>query len=329
LGDLVKGLIEPIAKRWSATMGGPLLMFWLAGALIVLWPKGSGAPPCHASMFSADKLCTIAGQGVVGPIALSSTVTALVVISAWALSASATFVLEILAGNWGTSRLALAHTRRRTARHRSSRTALASVGPTPPGLSGDRLDAWQVQSGWRAARRRAASARYPRPRDPEPLLPTALGNALISLPAEIRRRYGLELVVCWDLFIKTLETPARDELAAAATRVLARVQGVVCAAAACVWGLLLPGFWPRLIWVAGCSMLVWGAHRALRAGVDAYSRHVSDLFALHRIRLYRALGFAPPATTADEVQCGDTLSAFLSRALPPGTAPMPYNWPAT
>lgn len=327
MGGVVKGLIEPIAKRWSAAMGGPLLMFWLAGALIVIWREGASTRPCQASMVPTRTLCTIAGQGSVGTIVLSSTATALFVVSAWALSSSAGFMLEILAGHWGTSRIALAHTRRRTARHRARRTALASVRTAPPGLSGDRLDAWRVQSGWRAARRRAASARYPRPRDPEPLLPTALGNALISLPAEIRRRYGLDMGVCWDPFVKTLEAPARDELTAAATRVLARVQGVICAAAACVWGVLLPGFWPRLVWVAGCSMLVWSAHRALRAGVDAYSRHVGDLFTVHRIRLYRALGFAPPATTADEVHCGETLSAFLSRALPPGSASMPYDWP--
>ncbi|MEU9407417.1 hypothetical protein AB0E08_17270 [Streptomyces sp. NPDC048281] len=242
MGGLVKGLIEPIAKRWSAAMGGPLLMFWLAGVLIVLWPKGNSARPCHASMVPADKLCTIAGQGVAGPILLASTTTALVVLSAWALSSSASFMLEILAVRWGTSRLALAHTRRRTARHRARRTALTSDRPAPPELSGDRLDAWRVQSGWRAARRRAMSARYPRSRDPEPLLSTALGNALISLPAEIRRRYGLDLGACWDPFVKTLEASVRDELTAAAPRVLARVQGVICAAAASVWAVLLPGF---------------------------------------------------------------------------------------
>ncbi|SHN14543.1 hypothetical protein [Streptomyces yunnanensis] len=329
MGDLVKGLIEPVAKRWSAVMGGPLLLFWLAGGLIVLWRRGSGAHPCRTPGFPVDAPCTIAAQRPLGLILLTAAATAVVAMSAWALSASAGFVLEVLAGRWGTSRIALVYTRHRMARHRARRSDLADRRQVPPaGLNGEDLDAWQSQNGWRVTWRRAAYARYPRVSDYQPLLPTAVGNALVSVSAEARRTYGLDLAVCWDPFVKALETPVRDELTAAATRVFARVQGLVCAAATACWAIVIPGMLQRLLWVAMCALLVWGAHRSLRAGVDAYCRHVTGLFAVHRVRLYRALGFTLPATAQEEVSCGTTLSAALSRTLRPGSAPVPYEWPS-
>jgi hypothetical protein len=329
VGGLVKGFLEPIAKRWSAAMGGPLLLFWLAGTLIVLWRRDDGAHPCRTTESWTRVYCGIAAQQPVGPLVLSAAALALVVVSAWAASASAPFVLEVLAGRWGTSRPALAYTRRRIARHRARRAAFARRSEPPAGLSGDALAAWQVQTGWHAARSRAASARYPRPRDPERLLPTALGNALISVSAETRRKYGLELSVCWDPFVKALEAPDRDDLTAAATRVFARVQALMCSAATTLWAVLLPGWWPRLFWITVCVLLVGAAHRALRSAVDASCRHVGDIFALHRVRLYRALGITPPASSAQEVTSGEILSAALSLSLstlPNGSTPIPYDW---
>ncbi|WP_405931377.1 hypothetical protein [Streptomyces sp. NBC_00827] len=329
MGGLVKGFLEPIAKRWSAAMGGPLLLFWLAGALVVMWRRGSATHPCHTPEFPAGIPCTIAAQRPLGPILLTAAATAVVVMSAWALSASASIALEVLAGRWGTSAIALAYTRRRVARHLARRKTLSAwrrVEP-PAGLSGLDLAAWQSQNGWRATQKRVAYARYPRLSDPQYLLPTAVGNALVSVSAEARRTYGLDLAVCWDPFVRALEAPVRDELTAAATRVFARVQGLVCAAAAAFWAIVIPGVLPRLLWVVICALLVWGAHRSLRAGVDAYCRHVTDLFAIHRVRLYRALGVAPPSTAQDEAICGKTLSAVLSRTLPTGSAPVPYEWP--
>ncbi|MFI9630433.1 hypothetical protein [Streptomyces sp. NPDC052042] len=327
MGDLVKGLLEPIAKRWSAVMGGPLLLFWLAGVLLMLWMRGSGTHPCRTPGFAADVPCTIAAQRPWGAVVLTAAATAVVVMSAWALTASAGFVLEVLAGRWGTSRIALTYTRHRMARHHARRSDLAAWRHAPPtGLADEDLDAWNSQNGWRATRRRAAYARYPRVSDPQHLLPTAMGNALVSVSAEVHRMYGLDLAVCWEPFVKALETPVRDELTAAATRVFARVQGLVCAATAALWAIVIPGVLPRLLWVATCALLVWGSHRSLRAGVDAYCRHVTGLFVVHRVRLYRALGLAPPATAQDEVSCGTTLSAVLSRSLRASSASVPYGW---
>lgn len=308
-------------------MGGPLLLFWLAGALAVAWRRGSGKDLCRLPERHTDVLCSIAAQRPLGPILWAAAATAVIVMSAWALSASAGFALEILAGRWGTSKIALAYTRHRIARHRARRSDLATWRQTPPaGLNGDNLDAWHSQNGWRATRRRAAYARYPRMTDSHHLLPTSVGNALVSVSAEARRTYGLDLAVCWDPFVKALEAPVRSELTVAATRVFARVQGLVCAAGAALWAALIPGVLPRLLWVAVCVLLVWGAHRSIRAGVDAYCRHVASLFAIHRVRLYRALGFTPPTTAQAEADCGATLSAVLSRSLPTGAAPVPYEW---
>ena len=222
-------------------MGGPLLLFWLAGALAVVWRRGSGKGLCRLPERHTEVLCTIAAQRPLGPILWAAAATAVIVMSAWALSASAAFALEILAGRWGTSKIALAYTRHRIARHRARRSDLATWRQAPPaGLNRENLDAWHSQNGWRATRRRAAYARYPRMTDSHHLLPTSVGNALVSVSAEARRTYGLDLAVCWDPFVKALDAPVRSELTVAATRVFARVQGLVCAAGAALWAAVIP-----------------------------------------------------------------------------------------
>ncbi|MFJ2419281.1 hypothetical protein [Streptomyces brevispora] len=273
----------------------------------------------------------IATQRPLGPVLLAAAATAIIVMSAWALSASAAFALEVLAGRWGMSRIALAWTQLRMVRHHARRSELyaAQEAEPPPGLSVEGREAWLSQNGWRTARKRAAHARYPRRRDRVPVLPTALGNALVSVSTETRRKYGLDLVLCWDPFVKALDAPVRDELIAAATRVFARVQGLMCAAASGFWAILVPGIWPRLLWVSMCAGLVWAAHRSLRVGVDAYCHYVTDVFAIHRVRLYRALGLEPPAVVQDEVSCGVTLNAVLSRGIAAGSPPIRYEWPGT
>ncbi|WP_415951283.1 hypothetical protein [Streptomyces sp. KLOTTS4A1] len=310
-------------------MGGPLLLYWLTGALVVLWRRGAGTHVCRTSDSPVSVPCMIATQRPLGPVLLTAAATAIIVMSAWALSASAAFALEVLAGRWGMSRIALAWTRLRMARHHARRSELhaAQEEEPPVGLSAEGRKAWLSQNGWRTARKRAAHARYPRQRDRVPVLPTAIGNALVSVSTETRRKYGLDLALCWDPFVKALDAEVRDELIAAATRVFARVQGLMCAAAAGFWAILIPGIWPRLLWVSMCAGLVWAAHRSLRVGIDAYCRHVTDVFAIHRVRLYRALGLKPPAAVQEEVSCGLKLNAVLSRRIPAGSPPIGYEWP--
>lgn len=48
MGELVKGMVEPLAKRWTAAMSGPLVLFWLAGALLVALRHGGLPDVCRA-----------------------------------------------------------------------------------------------------------------------------------------------------------------------------------------------------------------------------------------------------------------------------------------
>ncbi|MCX5202958.1 hypothetical protein OG897_16055 [Streptomyces sp. NBC_00237] len=322
MGDLVKGMVEPVAKRWSAVMGGPLLLWWLAGLVLVLHQRGGPATACREPGVLLSVPCRLQERGAAGQAVLAAALIAVVVLSALASSALAGPLLEVLSGRWGTSRIAVAVTRVRTRRHRDRRTALRRGRLPAPARAGTDPAAWDVQEGWRAARAAAAWARYPR--RTEDLRPTAVGNALVGLTAEVQRAYGLRLAVCWGPFTEALEQSARDRLATAATRVLGRAQALLCAAAGGVWVFLLPGVVAKAVWLVVCVGCCWGAHRALRAGVDAYCVQVMDAVTVHRARLYRAVGLPLPATTAEERASGESLSRALAMRL---EGAVPHDWP--
>ncbi|WP_405402317.1 hypothetical protein [Streptomyces sp. NBC_01104] len=325
MGDLVKGMVEPLAKRWTATMGGPLLLFWMAGALTVLHRFGPPSELCGRTGALGRPVCRIAGQGAWGTALLAAALTAGLVLSAVALSAVASPALEVLAGRWGTSAPAVALAHRRTARHASRRERLgrrAADRSGPGAHQGDRLIAWRAQNAWRRTGAGRAWSHYPRRRDE--LRPTTVGNALHGVAAGIERNYGLSLPVCWGPFVECLEATARERLTASATRVLGRTQALVCAVLAPVWTLLLEGVAARVVWLVVCALWVWGAHRALRSGTEQYCEHVRDVFAVHRIRLYRAAGFPAPVSTEAEVASGNALSEALAMELTRDTL---FAWP--
>lgn len=216
------------------------------------------------------------------------------VLCAMGLSAVASPLLEMLAGKWGTSAPVVAFARLRTARHAVRRERLAGRAGDlsgPGDLAGDRLAVWRTQNAWRRTGARRLWSHYPRRRDE--LRPTAVGNALHGVAAGIERNYGLSLPVCWGPFVECLESTARERLVASATRVSGRTQALICAAVAPLWALVLTDAVARLCWLVACALCVWGAYRALRSGVEQYCEHVRDVFAVHRVRLYHAAGFAP------------------------------------
>ncbi|MCF3178657.1 hypothetical protein IPZ70_01640 [Streptomyces polychromogenes] len=329
MGDLVKGMVEPLAKRWTASMSGPLLLLWLSGALIHLHQRGGPGHACVKPGYLARAGCQIAKQGAPGAVLLTAALAAAVLLSGVALSAVASPVLEMLAGRWGTSAPVVAYARHRTARHARRRAVLdarSRAAAAPAHYSPQAQVTWQAQSAWRRDRALRSWSHYPR--RAADLRPTSVGNALVGVCEQIRRDYGFELPVCWGPFVECLDTAARDRLMASATRVLGRTQALICAVAAAAWALLLPGLVAKALWIALCAACAWGANRALRSGTEAYCAHVCDAFAVHRIRLYRATGIEPPATTTDEPRSGKVLTDALAMRLAPGES-RPFRWPET
>lgn len=328
MGELVKGMVEPLAKRWTAAMSGPLVLFWLAGAVLVAHAHGGRPNICRTGLWGpAEPACRLMGQGAWGMVLAGATATAVMVLCALGLSAVASPLLEVLAGKWGTSPPVLTFALRRTTRHAARRERLDARAHDlngPGDLVGDRLAVWRTQNAWQRTAARRTWSHYPRRRDE--LRPTAVGNALHGVAAGIDRNYGLSLPVCWGPFVECLESTARERLIASATRVLGRTQALVCAAAASVWAVALPGALAPLCWLAGCALCVWGAYRSLRSGVEQYCEHVRDVFAVHRVRLYRAAGFPPPASTAEEVEHGRLLTRALAMEL---TDEIVHVWPET
>ncbi|MFE1366574.1 hypothetical protein ACFW84_20350 [Streptomyces anulatus] len=328
MGELVKGMVEPLAKRWTAAMSGPLVLFWLAGALLVTHAHSGLSGICRrGSQGLAEPACRLMSQGAWGVVLAATAATAIIILCALGLSAVASPLLEVLAGKWGTIPPLMALALRRTTCHAARRKRLDAQARDlsgPGNLVGDRLAVWQIQNAWQRTAARRMWSHYPRRRDE--LRPTSVGNALHGVAAGIDRNYGLSLPICWGPFVECLESTARERLIASATRVLGRTQALVCAAAASVWAVALPGALAPLCWLAGCALGIWGAYRSLRSGVEQYCDHVRAAFAVHRVRLYRATGFAPPASTAEEVERGRLLTSALAMEL---TDDIAHTWPET
>lgn len=124
------------AAAAALMMSGPLLMFRLAGAFVVYWPRGTGARPCHEPEDPAKHLSALAHQGAGGAAPVSATATASVVISARIPASWPVLVLEVFASRWGDMRLALACTRHGITKHSRRRTALRVSQPAPASSSG-------------------------------------------------------------------------------------------------------------------------------------------------------------------------------------------------
>lgn len=151
-----------------------------------------------------------------------------------------------------------------------------------------------------------------------------VGNTLQALCERVALAYGWELQFCWAVFGEALDPGVRDRLAASATAVMARVQAMICAVAALAWTALMPGWWPKVVWIALCLAVTAAAHQSLRINLDRYANQVWETVTAHRVRLYRVTGMPLPTDTRQERQAGERLSAFLRRDL---TSPAPLDWP--
>ncbi|MFH0245775.1 hypothetical protein ACGRHY_25910 [Streptomyces sp. HK10] len=314
MGDLAKGLVEPLARRWSRAMGGAVVCFWLVGVVLYLarTPPGRLGSGCDGAP-GAHPACLVTRHGGFGIGVAATVALGIVVVSALLTVWLAPGVLNVLSGAWPDVPPLRWWARRRIEAHRERRRKLVE---TMRPATDDVLTV-----------RRAAAASVARRRCPKgsaALQPTRIGNALAAAEQRVEERHGLDLELCWRPLVQVVDQTARARLETASSLIVARVQTVLFAAGLLVWTSLLPGWWARGAYAAGCLLLVLLTCRAVAGAVDAYCDAAEDTFLLHRAGLYRALGFPCPTTTRDERNQGRELSKYLAkRSLPP----VAFDWP--
>jgi hypothetical protein len=314
MGDLAKGLVEPLARRWSRAMGGAVVCFWLVGLVLCL----ARTPPRRLDCARDDApgarlVCLLTRHGGFGIGVATAVALGIVVVSALLSVWFAPGVLNLLSGAWPDVPPLRWWARRRTEAHRARR--------------GNLVRALQPATDDVLAVRRAGAASVARrhyPKGGTTLQPTRIGNAVAATEQRVAERHGLDLELCWRPLVQVIDQPARTRLETASSLIVARAQAVLCAAALLVWTPLLPTPWARAGYAAGCLLLVLLACRVVAGAVEAYCDAAEDTFLVHRAALYRALGFPLPTTTRTERAHGGELSKYLAkRALSPVT----YDWP--
>ncbi|MEU6402800.1 hypothetical protein [Streptomyces sp. NPDC046985] len=317
--SLVKPLIEPLTSRWREAALGASALVWLALALLYLLSH-----PCSAHCASAAPWRRIAESRAVGPGLLIVAAVALVVATAFLVSAAADLLFAVLCSDgWvrgrrpvlrlGARLLAVQSGRRRRYALRIGRPFVLTADETRFGVEDRRLG-----QGSAAGSRRWPSARMTRL--------TACGNALAAVSERLEHHLGLDLTVVWRPLVATLPEDATARLSACSTTVLNRCRHLVAALAAAPLAGLLPWRYAG-IWLACCAVGTVVFYLSTVAESRRFAEEVHCAVLLHRGGLYRALGVEPPAGAADDVTSGRLLSELLRSY--EGRAPAPpvtYRW---
>jgi hypothetical protein len=304
MDKLIGGLAEPLAKRWGGEAVGASLVFWAAGALLFMLGRSTPQLGCPSRGPAGSLVCRLAGYGVLG-LAVGTVLAAAAVIGmSLAVSAVAPRVVRLLSGaGWPARGPVRPFVRWRVRRQRRRRSSLARVATGRPQRAGGEERA--------AAYDRLRS--YPGANSA--LAPTRVGNAFVALGQRIADRYGLDMATVWEPLLAVLSDHVQGRLAEQSRTVTARAQAVTWAAAAAIWTPLAPGLPSTVAWLAGSAALASVAYLLLLDAVRFYCDLVEGAVSTHRILLYRAVGFAPPGSTAAERSCGEQLSSFLGAGL--------------
>jgi hypothetical protein len=301
---LIGGLAEPLARRWSGEALGASLVFWAAGALLFMLGRSTPQLGCPPRGPAGSLACRLEGYGLLG-LAVGTVMAAAAVIGAsLAVAAVAPRVVRLLSGaGWPARGPVRPVARWRVRRQQRRRSNLARVAAAEPGQAGGR----------------ERGAAYDRlrwyPGATTALAPTRIGNAFVALGQRIADRYGLDMAIVWEPLLAVLPDPVQGRLAEQSRTVAVRAQAVTWAAAAALWAPLAPDLPSAVAWLAGSVALASVAYTLLLDAVRFYCDLVEGVVSTHRLLLYRAIGLAPPWSTAAERSQGEQLSAFLGVGL--------------
>jgi hypothetical protein len=319
---LIGGLSEPFARRWGGEAVGAALVFWATGLVVYLLSRPSAALGCPDDGLPSDLVCRLAAYGALGAAAGTIILASVVVGSSLLVAAVAPWVLRLLAGSsWPRWVLVTRLTRWRLRRHQRRRRRLARTDPPIAGGSAGPQTIEQALAS-RSQRTAWAGLRW-YPGEVDVLAPTRIGNAFAAVGQRIADRYGLALTVVWEPLLAVLPDHLYGRLAEQSRVLTSRAQGLVWPLAGVVW-LPLAGSVPAalvgVLIIVGLTAVAYGL---LCHAVRCYCDLVEGVVGTNRVLLYRAVGFAPPASSATEPAEGARLSAYLGVGV---AAPVALAW---
>ena len=172
------------------------------------------------------------------------------------------------------------------------------------------------ENDWdRAARQANIDAGYRQdwlPEEEEDLLPTALGNTLVTGETRAGERYGLKTGVVLPRLAPLLSPSSLAELRDRRNQLDAAVRLCVTAglATAISVGLLLR-FGPWLLIALVTYALCWACYRAAVAAARSFCDSLAAAIDLHHLQLYDALQLERPADLAAELIRNEVLSKLF------------------
>ncbi len=229
--------------------------------------------------------------------------TAAVIVIALILQPLQLALVRVLEGYWGNGAIGRRASGLFTARHRRRRQALERKSSSEGEAPGQSVALAMADAAQRLRRT------YP----PEPLLPTALGNALRAAEYRAGRPYGLDAVLAWPRLYPLLSPSVRaavDDLRLQLD-VAARFTAMFVLAALASAGLLATHGWWLLV-PAGALVLAWISYRGAIAAAGAYGGAVEVAFDLTHLELRKALHLSRPPDRETERTLNRSLTDFFA-----------------
>lgn len=155
-----------------------------------------------------------------------------------------------------------------------------------------------------------------RPRLPEHLMPTELGNVLRAAELAPTTSYGLDAVVCWPRLWMILPEQARTDISDARAELDTAARTWLWSALFCLWATAALSTKPfyEVLWpipVGGLSACI--SYRWALSASKSYANLIRAAYDLYRFKLYEAMDLKIPETQGEEIQIAQRLNTFWLR----------------
>lgn len=312
MDKIISELLLPFTRRLTPGSLTAAVFFWGTGLLFFHHFHPQALPRCPTG--GAD-ICGLLSEDGNRQMMVGAFVLIAIFITAEGVFARAAEVTQFLSGSRWSKRWLFVWLQHR-ARENSVRRG---YGPRDPSSSSARARR-NLHSQLRADRYPQGVPRKPH-EDPPRLVdvslePTFLGNVFAAMRQHILAVHGLRLHSCWKLLLIVLPDTEKMKLVAPSSVVLARTQGIMWSVLTCLWAVWLPG-WLWCIWVLAWLVVAYLAYRSLCSAAGTYCDDLKMIIVANRLRLYEAVNFPLPKSTADELRTGPELSGYLDRHRPP------------
>jgi hypothetical protein len=297
--------VTPFVGRLAATVTTASILSWLAGTVLFHLCHPQSAPDCPSG---GEDLCgVLSGHWSAAVLPLVIAALFVVVVSALVLAGSR-WTLEIMQGPgwwWRPGRVCQDFRRQRQVRRRAL---------------GRRHRCRYYPQGVP----RKPTSDTPRANDVS-LQPTLFGNVFAAAQQRILGAFGLRMSSCRWLLVEILSAEERTELSSRSSSVMRRVLVIQWAVLDAGWAFLIPRFGWQVLWVTLCMAVVFVVYLdSCREAVE-YCGAIEAVLAVHRRKLYRAVGLPAPRSTVEEPGMGLELSGYLDRQTSIGHKPLRWD----